>query len=336
MKKKRVYCSYCGAPVTVRFIDEKYRDFCESCKTTFYENPLPVASCIVINEKREVLLVQRKNDPYKNMWCLPIGFAETGESIEQAALRELKEEAGVTGQIVRIIDVDTVSNYFYGDLAIITFEVKQLSHEVKAGDDALDAKFFPLTNYPPLAWESNEKAIKRFIEIYKDVWSMIDSLNIIHPTIATHHDIPQEKSKQYQLISTIIASMIESEIEVFHALWQNEIPKYNDSNYLLLLSIHQKALETIKLWLTRSRVWKNFREFTTIGMQLKKHNVPLKDILTAIAISRKSIWVRVIEKNILHSPLDIYTALEINNRIILFYDKITYFLMKGYEHTHEK
>ncbi len=333
MKKKRIYCSFCGAPVTVRFIDEKYRDYCENCNTTFYENPLPVASSIVINEKREVLLVQRKNDPYKNMWCLPIGFAETGESIEQAALRELKEEAGVTGEIVRIIDVDTVSNYFYGDLAIITFEVKQLTPQIKAGDDALDAQFFPLTTHPPLAWESNEKALQKFIEIYKDVWAMIDSLKFIHPTITTHHDIPTEKSKQYQLISTIIANMIESDIELFKLRWQDEVPRYDDNNYTLLLSIHQKALETIKLWLTGGRVWKNFREFSIVGSQLKKHNVPLKDILSAIAISRKSIWVQVIEKNILHSPLEIYTALEINNRIILFYDKITYFLMKGYEHT---
>lgn len=332
MKKKRIFCSYCGAPITVKFIDEKYRDHCDNCNTTFYENPLPVASCIVINDKREVLLVQRKNDPYKNMWCLPIGFAETGESIEQAALRELKEEAGVTGEIVRIIDVDTVSNYFYGDLAIITFEVKQLSPTIKAGDDALDAKFFPLSNYPPLAWESNEKALHKFIEIYKDVWAMIDSLKVIQPAITTHHDIPREKSKQYQLIASIIASLIESDIELFNLQWDSQVPKYNASHYTLLLSIHQKALETITLWLHGNRVWKNFREFSALGMQLKKEGVLLKDILSAIAISRKSIWMQVIEKNILHSPLEIYTALEINNRIILFYDKITYFIMKGYEH----
>ncbi|MEJ5361400.1 MAG: NUDIX hydrolase [Spirochaetota bacterium] len=332
MKKQRIFCSFCGAPITVKFIDEKYRDHCDNCNTTFYENPLPVASCIVINDNREVLLVQRKHDPYKNMWCLPIGFAETGESIEQAALRELKEEAGVAGEIVRIIDVDTVANYFYGDLAIITFEVKQLSPTIKAGDDALDAKFFPLSNYPPLAWESNEKALKKFIETYRNVWAMIDSLKVIQPGITTHHDIPKEKSKQYELITSIIASLIESNIELFYSQWDREIPKYDSSHYALLLSIHQKALQTIKLWLTGNRVWKNFREFSILGMQLKKEDVSLKDILSAIAISRKSIWVQIIEKNILHSPLEIYTALEINNRIILFYDKITYFIIKGYEH----
>jgi len=69
-----------------------------------------------------------------------------------------------------------------------------------------------------------------------------------------------------------------------------------------------------------------------MGTYLKKENISLKDILSAIALSRKCIWIQAIEKNILHSPLEVYTMLEINNRIILFYDKITYFLIKGYEH----
>ena len=85
---------------------------------------LPVASTIVVNDKREVLLVKRKKDPYRGMWCLPIGFAESGEEVREAALRELEEEAGITGEIVRLIDVDTIDNYFYGSLAIVTYEVK--------------------------------------------------------------------------------------------------------------------------------------------------------------------------------------------------------------------
>ncbi len=333
MKKKRIYCSFCGAPITARFIDEKYRDHCDNCNTTFYENPLPVASCIVINKNREVLLVLRKNEPYKDMWCLPIGFAESGESIEQAALRELKEEAGVNGEIVRIIDVDTVSNYFYGDLAIITFEVQQLSETYKPGDDAADAKFFSLDNYPQLAWESNEKALHKFIDLYKDIWTMIDSLKTIQPDITTHHDIPREKSKQYTFIANIIASMIDDEIELFTQQWKREMPNVNNNIFHFLIFIHQMALHTIKLWLTGNRIWKNFREFYIMGKQLKKENISLKDILSAIALSRKCIWIQAIEKNILHSPLEVYTMLEINNRIILFYDKISYFLIKGYEHS---
>lgn len=78
----------------------------------------------MVNERREVLLVQRDKDPYKGMWCLPIGFAESGEEVKDAALRELREESGIKGRIVRLIDVDTVDNDFYGSLAIVTYEVR--------------------------------------------------------------------------------------------------------------------------------------------------------------------------------------------------------------------
>ena len=105
MKKQRIYCSYCGNKIISKEQDGKARDYCPTCETFYYENPLPVASTIVVNDQREVLLVKRKKDPYKDMWCLPIGFAETGEEVHEAALRELEEEAGVTGEIIRLIDV---------------------------------------------------------------------------------------------------------------------------------------------------------------------------------------------------------------------------------------
>ena len=181
MKKSRIYCPYCAKPIVHRKIEGKVRDFCMYCSNVFYDNPLPVASSILMNENREIVLVKRKNEPYKDMWCLPIGFAESGEEIKEAALRELKEEAGIDGEIIKLIDVDTVENYFYGSIAIITYEVKKTGGIETAGDDAVEAKYFPIYQIPELAWSSNEKAIDMFIDLYKDIWSMIDSVNSLFP-----------------------------------------------------------------------------------------------------------------------------------------------------------
>ncbi len=90
-----------------------------------------------VNDNREILLVKRRNELYKGMWCLPMGFAETGEDVRGAALRELEEEAGIEGEVVRLIDVDTVDNYYYGSLAIVTYEVKAVGGILKPGDDAI-------------------------------------------------------------------------------------------------------------------------------------------------------------------------------------------------------
>ena len=76
-----------------------------------YKYPRPaltVDNVILTRENEEwyILLIQRKHDPFKNFWALPGGFVDPDEKIEMAALRELKEETGITG--IKI----TFLNYF--------------------------------------------------------------------------------------------------------------------------------------------------------------------------------------------------------------------------------
>lgn len=65
-------------------------------------------------------------------------------------------------------------------------------------------------------------------------------------------------------------------------------------------------------------------------MLLRDRNVSLPSVLTVMALSRKAIWTQVMKRRILGSPLQIYTTLELNNRIIFLYDKMDYHLAVGY------
>ena len=68
------------------------RLFCESCRTTIYENPVPATCLVTIDARERLLLVKRSVDPKKGWWCLPGGFMELRETPEEAGLRELAEE----------------------------------------------------------------------------------------------------------------------------------------------------------------------------------------------------------------------------------------------------
>ncbi len=336
MKKPMRYCCYCGKDIARRELEGKMRDYCPRCGSIFYENPLPVASTIVVNDRREVLLVRRKKDPYRDMWCLPIGFAESGEEIRDAALRELEEEAGVRGEIVRLIDVDTVENYFYGSLAIVTYEARMTGGSVRPGDDASDAAFFPIGDLPPLAWSSNEKAVGIYVELYTDSWTMVDSFRHLFPETGPPSEIIPGEDEHYAFLSNVLVKFIEKSIHAVTDEWAKEIERRFPAlspHMGELRALNLNVLRGIQYWLTRGTDTLGVEEFIEAGDRLRDLGIGLPEAITAVALSRKSLWLRLVRERIFLTPIEIYTTLELNNRIIFFYDKINYFLSLGYMKT---
>jgi len=333
LKKPRIFCCHCGSSLIQSEIEGKLRDHCPHCETIFYENPLPVASTIVVNEAREILLVKRKNEPYGGMWCLPIGFAETGEEIRDAALRELREEAGIKGTIKRLIDVDTIDNYFYGSMAIITYEAEATGGRLRPGDDACDAGYFPLADLPPLAWSSNRKALDIYMKLNRDTWAMVDSFKKLFPDIEAEEGLAPEVEKQKKFLSKVLMKMIAQDLEEISRSWADDLQSIAPDlapHHETLLNMNRKVLRSVQVWLKGTSEAIDFDEFLQKGEKLCNLNIPLPDVLNAMALSRKSIWMHVVKKKILSSPLEIYTTLEMNNRIIFLYDKINYYLTAGY------
>ncbi len=138
------------------------RLFCEKCNEPIYENPVP-ASCVIVAKKNtDILLVKRSVDPKKGYWCLPGGYMELGESPEQAALRELKEETGLTGQIDMLLGVTASNSDQYNSVLMIGYLTRRTGGTLTPGDDALEAAYFKPDSLPEIAFDSH----KRFIRIY--------------------------------------------------------------------------------------------------------------------------------------------------------------------------
>jgi 8-oxo-dGTP diphosphatase len=166
--KTKQFCSYCQGALVRSFREGKERQVCEDCGEVYYENPLPAVSIIVANASGELLLVKRGKEPAKDTWCFPIGFVETGESIEDAAMRELKEEAGIDGKILRLLDVFSDSNDIYGDVVVVSYEAEHTGGTEIAGDDATECAYFALPDLPELVFPSQKRALQKFIALKSD------------------------------------------------------------------------------------------------------------------------------------------------------------------------
>jgi 8-oxo-dGTP diphosphatase len=168
MRKKK-YCHYCGTRLTQKLLEGSFRLFCKQCNEPLYENPVPATCLVVVDNKERVLLVKRNVAPKKGFWCLPGGFMELGETPEQAALRELEEETGLSGKIDMLLGVTANQSSQYETVLMVGYLVKDYSGAPIAGDDASDAAYFHIDELPEIAFESHKKFIRASFKTFQFV-----------------------------------------------------------------------------------------------------------------------------------------------------------------------
>lgn len=164
MERNRIrYCPHCACPLDDRHIEGRMRRYCAQCRIPIYENPVPAACVVLVDENEKILLVKRKVAPKAGEWCLPGGFVETDESPEQAAIRELREETGLSGRINTLIGVTASPGTRYSAILLVGYLITCYSGTLMAGDDADDVAFFPMAALPEIAFSSH----RSFIRIYR-------------------------------------------------------------------------------------------------------------------------------------------------------------------------
>lgn len=137
-----------------------------------YQYPRPAVTVDMVifrkneNREREILLIKRKNTPFKGSWAIPGGFVNMDETLLQSAKRELAEETGLKG-------ISLYQFYTFGDpgrdprgrtISVAFWGYCDENKIVKAGDDASETKWFSLKRLPKMAFD-HDLIIKKALEV---------------------------------------------------------------------------------------------------------------------------------------------------------------------------
>ena len=122
-----------------------------------YPRASVTADAVLFAEKEGqmyVLLIQRGNDPYKGYWAFPGGFLNMDETVARCAERELEEETGIVLTGMQLVGIySDVERDPRGRVITAAYTAMTTMTEATAADDAAAAKWWPLNDLPPLAFD---------------------------------------------------------------------------------------------------------------------------------------------------------------------------------------
>ena len=157
------FCNQCGASVQLRVPqgDNLPRYVCDACGTIHYQNPRLVVGCVPEHEDR-ILLCRRAIEPRRGDWTVPAGFMENGETLQEAAARESREEAlaevtiGSLLSVVHVLHAEQVHVFFRAALPAARFA---------AGPESLEVALVGPADIPwaDIAFPSTDYSLRRYL-----------------------------------------------------------------------------------------------------------------------------------------------------------------------------
>jgi ADP-ribose pyrophosphatase YjhB (NUDIX family) len=160
------YCPRCAGVLEKRVIKpaEPKRLVCQMCSFIFYQDPKVVAGTIFTIDGGVVLL-KRSVEPALGKWVFPGGYVDRGESVQEAAIRETKEESQLDVKLGPLLNV---YSYSRSPHIIVVYAAEVSGGELAAGDESLEAATFAPSSIPwqELAFSSTEDALRDYIRLY--------------------------------------------------------------------------------------------------------------------------------------------------------------------------
>lgn len=288
-------------------------------------NPAPAVAAIVLNERREVLLVKGGRDFDCGGWRLPMGFPRVGERMPAAATRALREETGVEAQVGRLLEVDRCATDKCGELLLATFEMTTVRCGCPEPGTASEIRYFPLSRFPKLALPTQERALRACADVHLETWAIQDSFERL------------QNDDGRAMLSDYLVHEIETNASEIADAWLADVLASKSTSVYRTIDGEKlrervtSALSQFGRWLRGAEGDDELRAFyTAVGRERREQGFAPHDVFSALALLKKHVWLHGCARSISGRPIEAYRGLELSRRIATFFDKAVYHAIRGF------
>lgn len=154
------FCPRCATALQKAVVDGKSLPRCPSCGFVAYSNP-KLAVAVITEVDGKVLLARRSHEPGMGRWTFPSGYVDTGEKVEEAAVRETKEETSVDVCIDGLMGVYSEKG---NPVVLIVYVGTIIGGEPHPGPEATEVGFFHPTELPEMAFEHDGALLQEWVK----------------------------------------------------------------------------------------------------------------------------------------------------------------------------
>ena len=160
-----MFCQRCGGATVDQLVDGRDRPVCRACGTVTYLDPKLAAAVLIVRDGQVLLGRRGPGASAAGRWSFPAGFVERGEPVEAAAIRETREEVGLTVSLGPLLGLYSAA----GETVVLAvYTANDSTGDPVAADDLDAVGWFPLTALPELAFPHDARILTDWSRIHPD------------------------------------------------------------------------------------------------------------------------------------------------------------------------
>ena len=155
MPSDNTYCHRCGEILGEERVAGALRPKCGACGAVVFLDP-KLAVVVVASQGSRILMVKRDIEPMMGRWSFPSGYVDRGEVVEEAAIREVREETNVEVSLDGLLGVYSSKG---APVVLVAYAASIVGGRPSAGDEAQAVKLFSADDLPPLPFPTDPAII---------------------------------------------------------------------------------------------------------------------------------------------------------------------------------